>query len=106
MVPVCDAREVPLSRLLTDRGTEYCGSPDTQEYERYWAVENLAQTRTQGKSPQTKGLGERLPKPLRNEVYRRTVRKKLYPTLPDLQRELDSGRIEDHEARGPQGRWC
>jgi hypothetical protein len=28
-VPFFEAHEVPLSRLLTDRGTEYCGSPDT-----------------------------------------------------------------------------
>jgi hypothetical protein len=33
VVPFCDAQGVPLSRVLTARGTEYCGSPDTHEYE-------------------------------------------------------------------------
>jgi hypothetical protein len=32
--PLCksffDAHEVPLNRVLTDRGTAYCGSPDTR----------------------------------------------------------------------------
>lgn len=34
-VPFFEEKEVPLSRILTDRGTEYCGSPDSQEYELY-----------------------------------------------------------------------
>jgi hypothetical protein len=33
VVPFFDAHEVPLSRILTDRGTEYCGSPDSHEDE-------------------------------------------------------------------------
>src|SRR5262245_56009443 len=35
VVPFFDAHEVPLSRILTDRGTEDCGSPDTHESELY-----------------------------------------------------------------------
>lgn len=31
VVPFFAAQEVPLSRLLTDRGTEYWGSPDSHE---------------------------------------------------------------------------
>jgi hypothetical protein len=33
VVPFFEAHEVPLSRILTDRGTEYGGSPDSHEYE-------------------------------------------------------------------------
>jgi hypothetical protein len=47
---------VPLSRILTDRGTEYCGSPDSHEYELYLAVENIDHTRTKVKSPQPNGI--------------------------------------------------
>jgi hypothetical protein len=35
VVPFFEQHEVPLSRILTDRGTEYCGSPDSHEYELY-----------------------------------------------------------------------
>ena len=35
VVPFFEEQEVPLSRILTDRGTEYCGSPDSHEYEWY-----------------------------------------------------------------------
>ncbi len=33
VVPFFEEQEVPLSRILTDRGTEYCGSPDSHAYE-------------------------------------------------------------------------
>jgi hypothetical protein len=39
--------------VLTDRGTEYCGTHDRHEYELYLAVENIDHTRTKTKSPQT-----------------------------------------------------
>jgi hypothetical protein len=51
VVPFLDTDEVPLSRGLTDRGTEYCGSPNPQEYELYLAVETIDHTRTKVKSP-------------------------------------------------------
>jgi hypothetical protein len=42
-----------VSRVLTDRGTEYCGNPEHHEYELYLAVEDIDHTRTRTKSPQT-----------------------------------------------------
>src|SRR5262249_19708426 len=70
VVPFFDTQEVPLSRVLTDRGTEYCGSPDRHEYELYLAVENIDHTRTKVKSPQTNGICERFHKTMLNEFYR------------------------------------
>ena len=35
VVPFFDAQDVVLQRILTDRGTEYCGSPERHEYELY-----------------------------------------------------------------------
>lgn len=88
-IPFFEEHEVPLSRILTDRGTEYGGSPDSHEYELYLAVENIDHTRTKGKSPQTKGIVERVHKTLRNECYRITFRKKIYTSLAELQSDLD-----------------
>ena len=42
-----------LQRVLTDRGTEFCGTHDRHEYELYLAVENVDHSRTKAKSPQT-----------------------------------------------------
>ena len=53
VVPFYDAREVRLSRVLTDRGTEYCGNPEHHQYELYLALEDIDHSRTKTKSPQT-----------------------------------------------------
>ena len=37
VVPFYDQHEVRLCRVLTDRGTEYCGNPEHHEYELYLA---------------------------------------------------------------------
>ena len=106
VVPFFDAHEVPLNRILTDRGTEYCGSPDTHVYELYLAVENIDHTRTKVKSPQTNGIVERFHKTVLTEFYRIAFRKKIYPTLADLQADLDRWLKEYNEERPHQGRWC
>src|SRR5262249_32422022 len=43
---------IRLSRMLTDRGTEFCGT-QSHEYELYLAVEDIDHSRTKTKSPQT-----------------------------------------------------
>src|SRR4029453_1188899 len=88
VVPFFDSQEVPLSRSLTDRGTEYCGSPDSHEYELYLAIEHIDHTRTKGKSPQTNGIVERFHKTMLKEFSRITFRKKSYTTLVELQAHL------------------
>jgi transposase InsO family protein len=106
VVPFFDSHEIPLSRILTDRGTEYCGSPDSHEYELYLAIENIDHTRTKVKSPQTNGIVERLHKTMLNEFYRITFRKKIYTTITELQADLAEWLQYYNEERVHQGRWC
>jgi hypothetical protein len=51
VLPFFDEHEIPLLRILTDRGTEYCGNPERHEYELYLAVEDIDHNRTKTKSP-------------------------------------------------------
>lgn len=106
VVPFFDAQEVRLSRMLTDRGTEYCGSPDRHEYELYLAVENIDHTRTKVKRPQTNGICERFHRTILNECYRVAFRRKIYASLEELQMDVDHWLEEYNEARPHQGRWC
>jgi hypothetical protein len=53
VVPFFEEKDVKLSRVLTDRGTEYCRNPEHHEYELYLAVEDIDHSRTKTKSPQT-----------------------------------------------------
>ena len=105
-LPFFEEHGIPLSRLLTDRGTEYCGAPDRHEYELYLAVEAIEHTRTKTKSPQTNGICERFHKTLLNEFYRVAFRKKIYRTLEEVQADLDAWLQEYNERRPHQGRWC
>ena len=58
VVPFYDEHGIRLSRMLTDRGTEFCGG-ESHEYELYLAVEDIDHTRNKAKSPQTNGICER-----------------------------------------------
>src|SRR5215472_12093953 len=53
VLPFYEEHDVPLLRVITDRGTEYCGSRESHEYQLYLAVEDIDHTRTRAKSPQT-----------------------------------------------------
>jgi len=46
VIPFFDDHEIHIDRILTDRGTEYCGAHDRHEYELYLAVEDIDHTRT------------------------------------------------------------
>lgn len=106
VLPFFEQHEIPLSRVLTDRGTEYCGAPERHEYELYLAVENIDHTRTKTRHPQTNGICERFHKTMLNEFYRVAFRKKIYRTLEELQGDLDGWLQEYNEQRSHQGRWC
>ena len=106
VIPFFDEHEIPLSRILTDRGTEYCGNHERHEYELYLAVENIDHTRTKTKSPQTNGICERFHKTVLNEFYGVAFRKKLYTTLDQLQADLDAWMEKYNHDRTHQGRWC
>ena len=106
VVPFFDAHEVKLSRMLTDRGTEYCGNPERHEYELYLAVEDVDHSRTKTKSPQTNGIVERFHKTVLDEFYRVAFRKKVYDAPDALQADLDDWMAVYNEQRTHQGRWC
>jgi len=106
VLPFYDHRGVPLQRVLTDRGTEFCGSHDRHEYELYLAIENIDHTRTKAKSPQTNGICERFHKTMLDEFYRVAFRKKVYDTIEQLQEDLDAWLFEYNEVRTHQGRYC
>jgi transposase InsO family protein len=106
VLPFFEQHEMPLNRVLTDRGTEYCGAPERHAYELYLAVENIDHTRTKTRHPQTNGICERFHKTMLNEFYRVAFRQKIYRTLEALQANLDSWLEEYNEQRSHQGRWC
>jgi len=106
VLPFFDSHEVKVLRILTDRGTEYCGNPERHEYELYLAVEDIDHSRTKTKSPQTNGIVERFHKTVLNEFYRVAFRRKIYRSIAELQDDLDAWLVDYNEKRPHQGRWC
>ena len=93
VVPFYDERDIRLCRVLTDRGTEFCGR-ESHEYELYLAVEDIDHSRTKAKSPQTNGICERFHRTLLDEFYRVAFRKKIYRTIDELQVDLDAWLVD------------
>ena len=100
VLPFFEEDEIVLSKVLTARGTEYCGT-DGHEYELYLAVEDIDHTRTKAKSPL-----RTVHKTVLNEFYRVAFRKEIYKTLDELQADLDAWLKLYNEERSHQGRWC
>jgi transposase InsO family protein len=106
VVPFFEEHGIRLSRMLTDRGTEYCGSSQSHEYQLYLAIEDIDHTRTKTKSPQTKGICERFHRTVLDAFYRVAFRKKIYTSIEALQADLDTWIQQYNEVRSHQGRWC
>jgi len=106
VIPFFDEHEIAVSRVLTDRGTEFCGRPESHQYELYLAVENIDHTRTKARSPQTNGICERFHKTVLDEFYRIAFRKKVYRGIAELQADLDAWLRVYNSERTHQGRWC
>ena len=106
VIPFFEQHDIPLQRVLTDRGTEFCGSHDRHEYELYLAVENIDHTRTKARSPQTNGIVERFHKTMLDEFYRVAFRRKIYDSIHALQADLDEWMDDFNRNRTHQGRYC
>lgn len=89
VIPFFDSHDMPLLRMLTDRGTEYCGKVETHDYELYLGVNEIEHTRTKARHPQTNGICERFHKTILQEFYQVTFRKKIYRSLEELQSDPD-----------------
>ena len=68
VLPLFEDRDLPLLRILTDRGTEYCGKAESHDYQLYLAINDIDHTKTKAKSPQTNGICERFHKTLLQEL--------------------------------------
>lgn len=106
VLPFFEEHGVKLQRVLTDRGSEYCGSLQTHSFELYLAVEDIEHTKTRAYRPQTNGICERFHKTLKEEFYDVAFRRKLYHTLDELQTDVDAWMSYYNTQRPHSGRYC
>jgi transposase InsO family protein len=106
VLPFFESHSMGLLRILTDRGTEFCGVADAHDFQLYLAVNDIDHTKTKVKSPQTNGICERFHKTILNEFYQIAFRKKIYRSIEEIQADLDGWLRDYNEERTHQGKKC
>jgi transposase InsO family protein len=106
VLPFFEEHQIPLLRILTDRGTEYCGKPEYHEYELYLQIEGIDHTKTKARSPQTNGICERFHRTIQDEFYAIVFRKKLYASIAEMQNDLDQWLYTYNHERTHSGKYC
>jgi transposase InsO family protein len=106
VLPWYEENGVPLLRILTDRGSEYCGNRQHHEFALYLDLEGSDHTRIKTKSPQTNGICERFHQTIQNEFYASALRRKLYTSLEQLQADVDEWVRSYNEERTHSGKHC
>jgi len=106
VIPWFEEQDVSLLRILTDRGTEYCGALEHHEYQLYLAIEDIDHSKTKARSPQTNGICERFHRTIQEEFYRVAFRKKIYRALDELQADLDEWLRYYNSERTHSGKYC
>jgi transposase InsO family protein len=106
VLPFFEEYEMGILRMLTDRGTEYCGKVEHHDYQLYLAINDIEHTKTKARSPKTNGICERFHKTILQEFYQVIFRKKIYETLDELQKDLDDWLCFYNHQRTHQGKMC
>jgi transposase InsO family protein len=106
VLPFFEQEEIRLLRVLTDRGTEYCGMLEHHEYELYLAIEDIDHTKTKTRSPQTNGICERFHRTVQEEFYAIAFRKKIYHSIDELQADLNQWLQDYNHERTHSGKYC
>ena len=106
VLPLYEQYDIKLLRILTDRGTEYCGAREHHEYQLYLTIEDIDHSKTKARSPQTNGICERLHRTMQDEFYAIAFRKKIYTSIEELQSDLDQWLDYYNTQRPHSGRYC
>ncbi len=106
ILPWYESQEIPLLRILTDRGTEYCGKIENHAFQLFLSIENIDHSKTKAYSPQTNGICERFHKTMKQEFYDTAFRKKIYSSIEELQKDADAWLKYYNEDRPHSGRYC
>ncbi len=106
VLPFFDEHRLSVLRVLTDRGTEYCGRPETHHYQLFLYLNDIEHSKTKARHPQTNGSCEKLNQTIQDEFYSVAFRKKLYTSIEEMQKDLDDYMRHYNMERTNQGKRC
>lgn len=106
VIPFFAEHKIDILRILTDRGTEYCGALENHAFQLYLSIQGIEHTKTKAYSPQTNGICERFHKTMKNEFYDLAFRRKIYGSLQELQHDVDLWLMGYNNQRPHSGKYC
>jgi transposase InsO family protein len=106
VIPFFAQYQIDILRILTDRGTEYCGTVENHAFQLYLSIEGIEHTKTKAYSPQTNGICERFHKTMKQEFYDVAFRRKIYSSVEELQKEVDQWLEQYNANRAHSGKYC
>ena len=90
VLPFYMAFDIPIRRMLTDNGGEFCGKGFKHDYELMLQIFGIEHSRIRVGMPQTNGFVERFNRTVLEEFFCVAFRKKWYYSLEELQQDLDT----------------
>ena len=106
VLPFYEEHGIRLLRILTDRGTEYCGAREHHEYQLYLTIEDIDHSKTKARRPQTNGICERFHRTMQDEFYALAFRRKIYDSIDKLQADADAWMEIYNNERPHSGKYC
>jgi len=100
--PFYASHGLTLIAVLTDNGTEFCGT-ETHPFEQLLWLEGIEHRRTRVKRPQTNGFVERFHRTILEEFFRVELRKKIYASLEELEEDLQTWLVHYNTNRAHLG---
>lgn len=79
--PFYESYDLPMLRIFTVCGTQFCVRVEQHDYQLYFAINDIYYTKAKAMSLQTNGICERFHKTILQEFYQITFSKKLYSEL-------------------------
>jgi len=77
VLPLFAEQSMRVIRIVTGRGTEFCGRAESHGYQLYLVLNDIEHTKTKVMHPQTSGICERLHKTILQEFYQVAFRRKI-----------------------------
>lgn len=90
VIPFYRTMDIPIRRMLTDNGGEFCGKAINHDYELVLNIFGIEHKRIRVGTPQTNGFVERFNRTVLEEFFCVAFRKKWYYSLDELQKDLDT----------------
>ncbi len=70
VIPWFEEEGIRLLRILTDRGTDYCGNREHHEFQLFLALEDIDHSKTRARHPQSNGIVKDFTEPFKTNFMR------------------------------------